>query len=157
MSLKSFLRRLWAGIKKAFEGLKPELKKAISIGVEVVEKMKQYVARPGVDVLTAIIPGDLDDRIKERLREWLPRILAEMKLVERCMDETDPQKVVECGVLTLQQITGDWISDSARKNFYDSLAVMVAQVASDGKLDWSDAKIILKWYYDNVKKNRPDN
>lgn len=147
----SIFKKFWNAIKKAFEGLKPEFKTAIHIGVSVVDKMKTFVESPTADVLTAIIPGDLDDKIKEQLRKYLPRIVTEMKLAEQCTELTDPNEIVACAINTLQQIGGDWISDDAKKNFYDSLAVLIAQVASDGKLTWDDAKAVIKWYYDHKK------
>lgn len=152
MSVGTFLKKLWNGVKKLFQGLKPELKKAIEIGATIVDNMKKFAESPAADLLTAIIPGDLDDKVKAKLRELLPKILTEMKLVESCTGLTDSNEIVACGIRTLQQIAGDHIKDSARKNFYDSLAVMIAEVAADGKLSWDDSKIILKWYYDNVKE-----
>jgi hypothetical protein len=140
MSLKSFFRKIWEGIKKAFEGLAPDLKEAIHIGVIVVDNMKTFIEGEAADVLTAIIPGQLDDVIKERLRAFLPKILIEMKLAEQCSELTDPSEIVACAIKTLQQIGGD------------CLAVMIAEVASDGKLTWDDSKAIIKWYNDNVKK-----
>lgn len=147
----SIFKKIWSGIKKAFEGLKPELKNAIHVGVTVVNNMKSFVDSPAADILTALIPGDLDDQIKLKLREYLPKILIEMKLAENCSELTKPDEVVACAIKTLQQIGGDWISDDAKKNFYDSLAVLIAQVASDGKLSWDDAKAVIKWYYDHKK------
>lgn len=149
----SIFKKIWSGIKKIFEGLKKEFKDAIHIGVIIVDKMKTFVESGTADVLTAIIPGTLDDKIKDRLREYLPKILIEMKLAESCTGLSDPNEIVACAIKTLQQINGDWVSESAKKNFYDSLAVLIAQVASDGKLSWDDAKTIIKWYYDHVQKS----
>lgn len=149
--LMNFFKKLWAGIKKVFEKFAPELKNAIHIGVTVVDKMKSFVESPTADVLTAIIPGDVDDKVKDLLRQYLPKIVIEMKLAERCSELTDPNEIVACAIKTLQQIGGDWISDDAKKNFYDSLAVLIAQVAADGKLTWDDAKAVIKWYYDHKK------
>jgi hypothetical protein len=147
----SIFKKIWSGIKKAFDGLKPEFKNAIHVGVTIVDKMKSFTESPVAGVITALIPGDLDDKIKEKLREYLPKILIEMKLADSCTGLSDPNEIVACAVKTLQQIGGDWISDDAKKNFYDSLAVLIAQVASDGKLSWDDAKAVIKWYYDHKK------
>jgi len=155
MSLGTFIHKIWLGVKKLFSGLKQELKDAIHIGVVIVDAMKTFVFSPEADILTAIIPGNLDDAIKTKLREFLPRIVTEMKLADRCGQLTDPNEILKCAIQTLQTIEGDWVSDAAKKNFYDSLAVMIAQVAADGKLDWDDAKVILKWYYDHVYKAAP--
>jgi uncharacterized protein (DUF2267 family) len=152
MPLGTFLKKIWNGIKKHFAKLPQELKDSIHIGVVVVDAIKAFVFSPEADILTTIIPGDIDDKIKAKLREFLPRIVVEMKLADRCGTLTDPNEILKCAIDTLQTISGDWVSDSAKKNFYDSLAVMIAQVASDGKLDWNDGKTILKWYFDHVYK-----
>lgn len=148
MSLSKFLKKIWQGIKKLFDGLTPKLKDAIHIAVTIVEKIKNFVAGPGADVLTAIIPGELDDAIKDKLREWLPKIFIELKLVEECAGETDPNKIVECGIRTLQKISGDFQSA-----FLHDLSILIAQVAADGKLTWSDAVFILEWYYKQHPKS----
>lgn len=155
MSLKTFVNRILGELKKAFSRMKPEIKKAVAIGVLVVDNIRKFVDSPIADVITTLIPGDVDDKVKILLREHLPKVFAEMKLVEQCGQLTDPNEIVFCGIRTLQQISGDWLKDGARKNFYDSLAVLLAQVAADGKLDWDDAKLIEKWYYDN-KHNKTE-
>ena len=151
MSLKKFFQRIWDSIENFFQGLLPELKDAIAIGVTVVDNMKKVMENPVVDVLTAIIPGDLDDQIKNRLRALLPKILVDLRLASECSELSDPNEIVKCAIKTLQQIGGDFISDSAKKNFYDSIAVLVAQVAADGKLSWDDSKYVIKWYYDHKR------
>lgn len=147
----NFFKQLWQGIKRIFDKLPKEFKTAIHVGVTVVDAMKNFVDSGVADVITSIIPGDLDDKIKDALRKYLPKIVTEMKLAEQCSELTDPNEIVACAIKTLQQIGGDWISDDAKKNFYDSLAVLIAQVASDGKLTWDDAKAVIKWYYDHKK------
>ena len=152
MSLKSVFKKVWGSIKEAFNKLPAKSKTALLIAVTIVDNMKKFVESPVADVMTALIPGTADDVVKERLRLWLPKIFIEMKLAEQCAGLTDPNEIVACGVKTLQQIGGDWISDSAKKNFYNSLAVLIGEVASDGKLTWDDLQWITKWYNDNVKK-----
>lgn len=66
MSLESFLTRIWNQIKALFEGIPSELKTAIHIGVEVTENLKTIVDSPAADILTAIIPGNIDDEVKRR-------------------------------------------------------------------------------------------
>jgi len=68
MSLSSFLSKIWSQIKALFDGIPAELKTAIHIGVEVTEKIKTFVDSPAADILTAIIPGDIDDEVKNWLR-----------------------------------------------------------------------------------------
>lgn len=147
-----FIRKIIQALKDLFHKLPEEAKNAIHIGVVVVEKIKTFVDSPAVDVLTAIIPGTIDDAIKTKLREALPKILMELKLADTCGSLTDPQQITSCAISTLQKIGDDFISDAAKKRFYDSIAVLVATVAADGKLDLSDAAYAIKWYYDHVYK-----
>lgn len=63
------------------------------LGVLVTENIKNFVDSPVADVLTAIIPGDIDDEIKNWLRAKLPTILAELKLADSCSALTDPTEI----------------------------------------------------------------
>lgn len=147
MSLLSFLEKIWQGIKNLFDGMPEELKTAIHIGVIVTDNVKKFVDSPAADALTAIIPGEIDDDIKNLLRAKLPEILTELKLADSCSGLTDPAAITACAVKVLQGIAGD-----AQSAFLHNLSVMVAQVAADGKLTWSDGVYLLEWYYQNVYK-----
>ena len=147
MSLQSFLTKLWSEIKNMFDGIPSDLKVAVHIGVAVTEAVKAFVDSPAADVLTAIIPGDLDDELKDLLRAKLPGILAELKLADSCSGLTDPSQITACAVKVLQGLDGD-ISSA----FLHSLSILIAQVAADGKLTWSDGVYILEWYYQNEYK-----
>lgn len=65
---QTFVAKLWKKVPD-------ELQDKVSIGVRIVEKLKDIVNSPTADIVTAIIPGDLDDKIKEYLRVLLPKIL----------------------------------------------------------------------------------
>ena len=47
----------------------------------------------------------------------------------------------------MQGLDGD-----VQSSFLHSLSVLVSQVASDGKLTWSDGVYLLEWYYQNEYK-----
>ena len=75
MSFGNFLKKIWGGIKSIFNDLPHDLKNAVHIGVVVTENVKNFVDSGNADILTAIIPTEVDDVIKTRLRANLPRIL----------------------------------------------------------------------------------
>lgn len=142
MSLKSFLSKIWTSIKSLFDGLPAEFKTAINIGVVITDNIKKFVDSPAADVLTLLIPGDIDDKIKDLLRAKLPVILTELKLADSCAGLTDPNEITACAIKVLQGLTGD-----IQSAFFHNLSILVAQVAADGKLSWSDGVYILEWYY----------
>ena len=148
MSLTTFLTKIWAGIKNLFDGFPSELKIAVYIGVIVTEAIKAFVDSPEADVLTAIIPGSIDDDIKNLLRAKLPTILTELKLADSCSSLTDPAQITACAIKVLQGLDGD-----IKSAFLHNISILVAQVAADGKLTWSDGVYILEWYYQNVDKS----
>jgi hypothetical protein len=148
MSFGNFLGKIWGGIKSIFNDLPHDLKTAIHIGVVVTENVKKFTDSSTADILTAIIPGELDDEIKIKLRANLPKILTELKLADKCAGLTDTNAIVKCAIDTLQQTQGDF-----KSAFLHDLSILVAQVASDGKLDWKDGTYILQWYYTHKFKN----
>ncbi|TWJ01702.1 hypothetical protein JN11_01856 [Mucilaginibacter frigoritolerans] len=147
MSLKTFIEKIWADVKTLFENIPTELKTAIHIGVLITENIKAFVDSPAADVLTAIIPGDIDDDIKNWLRAKLPTVLTELKLADSCSSLTDPQQITACAIQVLQGLDGD-----VKSAFLHNLSIFIAQVASNGKLTWADGVSILEWYYQNDYK-----
>jgi hypothetical protein len=147
MSLQTFLSRIWQQIKSLFEGIPAELKTAIHIGVLVTENIKSFTDSPVADVLTVLIPGDIDDKIKDWLRAKLPVIMTELKLADSCSSLTDPNEITACAIKILQGLDGD-----VKSAFLHNLSVLIAQVATDGKLSWSDGVYILQWYYEHEYK-----
>src|ERR1700750_1738542 len=107
MSLQSFLAKIWSQIKALFEGIPAELKTAVHIGVVVTQNIKNFVDSPAADIFTTIIPGDIDDDVKNWLRAKLPTILTELKLADSCSGLTDPNAITACAVKVLQELDGD--------------------------------------------------
>jgi hypothetical protein len=147
MSIKLFLTRLWETIKSLFNSFPDKLKAAVQIGIIITENIKTIIDSPIADILTAIIPGDIDDKVKQALRVGIPVILADLKLTNQCSDLTDPQEITKCAIETLKTLDGD-----IRSAFLHNLSILIAQVAADGKLSWTDGVCILEWYYQNKFK-----
>ena len=147
MSLQKFLSKVWGQVKALFDGIPSELKTAVHIGVVVTENIKTFVDSPGADILTAIIPGDIDDQVKNLLRAKLPAILTELKLADSCEALTDPQAITGCAIKTLHMLNGN-----VNSAFLHNISILVSQVAADGKLSWSDGVYILEWYYQHEYK-----
>jgi len=147
MSLKTVINKIWDEIAAIFNGFPAEMKTSIHIGVVVTENIKTFVDSPAADILTKLIPGYIDDDIKNWLRAKLPTILTELKLADSCAGPTDPQQITTCAVKVLQGLDGD-----VKSAFLHNLSIFVAQIASNGKLTWADGVAILEWYYQNEYK-----
>lgn len=154
MSLKTFFKNLFSGFKPKIKGLDIKIKNGLHIGVTIAEGLKKVMDTPVPDILTAIIPGEWDDKLKDLIRAKLPQVLIELKLVENCAGLTDSVQIIQCATRELEKLVGDDIKAAARINFLDSIAVMIAQIASDGKLTLDDAKYLVKPYYDLIYKSK---
>ncbi|MGY4539620.1 hypothetical protein ACVW0P_004056 [Mucilaginibacter sp. UYNi724] len=147
MSIKSFFSKIWGTIQSLFNKFPSEIRSAVHIAVTVTENVKRFVDSPVSDILTTLIPGDIDDKIKQSLRSALPVILTNLKLADKCGELTDSEEIIKCAVKTLQGL------DSNVKSAYlHNLSVMIARVAADGELTWSDGVCVVEWYYKNKFK-----
>jgi hypothetical protein len=142
MSLKKFLAHLWQQIKHLWDGIEAETKKLVPIAIHIVQAIKTLEDTHLADVLTAIIPGDIDDHLNQKLREFLPKILLELNMVDAIANITDPneQLIAIIGKIHLSP-------DAAKDVFYHGLASLIMQELSDGKFTWSDAIAVAEFYY----------
>lgn len=140
--MNKFLSNLWQKIKLFFNGIPAHLKAAVHIGVAVTENIKLFVDSPVTDIITALIPGDVDDKVKNLIRTALPGILIQLKLADKCANENDPQKTTTCAIKIIQELKGD-----IKNAFLHNLSILISQVAADGKLTWKDGAYIMEWYY----------
>jgi hypothetical protein len=151
--IKELVSQAFAYIKGKWYHFKPEVRSSIHLGVEIVERIKNIEENPLVDVLTQIIPGETDDAIKNILRTFVPVVLIELKLVDACADEKDPAKLVICASKVFTQVTNDWVKDGITASDMTNLAAFIAMRAEDG-LQWTDAYMGGKYYYDNIYSKR---
>src|SRR5688500_15896141 len=149
MPIDKFLLGIWAAIQRIFKRFPKPLKAAIHTGVIITEQLRNFTDSGVADILTAIIPGDVDDRIKFTLRTELPRIVENLKLAENCANQKDVNAIMKCAISTLQNISKDF-----EMAFLHSISIMIAQALSDGKLTWSDGVFVIEWYYKHVHKNK---
>ncbi len=153
MSLKSILNAIGNFFANLFKDLAPIAKKAVAIGVQVTDAIKKFdTEHPDVtDIITKLIPGDADDRAAALIREKLPSVMIELRLVDATLGLTDPNEIVAAGTKVIQQLAGDY-----KSSFLNSLSIILSQVAADGKLDWDDAVYLGKWYYDHKNVDEVD-
>lgn len=150
--MKKLLNKIWAFIQRLFGNINPILQKAVAIGADVAEKIKNFdTSNPYIgDIITTLIPGTVDDAIKVKLRQMLPNIVVELQLVKATQGLKDPDQIMLAAVKVIQQLDGDY-----KSAFLHNLSIMAAQVAADGKLTWSDAVFLMEWYY-NTKVKKAD-
>lgn len=95
----TFIVKLW---KKVPDELKIELVKI----VDIVERIKSFVDSPGIDLLTAVIPGNADDEIVSWLREKLADIISGLNLLDKHSSEYTSSDLHNIATLLTMEVTG---------------------------------------------------
>lgn len=139
--------KLWSWIKKQFKGLNEEAKKLLPIAVEIVEKIKQGVEGPVGDVITALIPGSVDDAIRAKLKDWLPKLILQMALVESITNIEDEEERIKAVLDKIRMSP-----DELKNVYYHGLCALIIEKLSDGNFSWSDAVVVSEYYYTHFKK-----
>jgi hypothetical protein len=150
MSLKSFLSQIWADIKSLFDKLPGELKLAAQIAVTITQSIKTLTDLPAAGILTVLIPGNIDDKIKTWLNQQLPDILTSLRLVEALSESKDPDEITASAIKIIQGM-----DKNIQNAFLHDLGVLIAQEiakAQNSTLSWSDGIYIIEWYYQHKLK-----
>ena len=153
MKITTILKKIWKAIGKVFHKIDEETKKLIPIAVNIVEAIKNFEASSTMDfvefVVTTAIPGDADDKIIAKVRsitkEWLPKILLELKVVQSITDLTDDNA-------KLQAILAELKLTSTKGILYKGIAAKFLELMADGKFDFDDACNLVSYYFANKDK-----
>lgn len=79
--LSLFINNFPAFVEKLFKKIPEELKEQLSTVIAVVNGVKSFVDSPLSDVLVAIIPSTIDDKVKDWLEKRLPEVLEKLNLI----------------------------------------------------------------------------
>lgn len=92
MKLKNLFAKITRFIAGIFNKVDKAAKKFIPIGIEIVNRIKKFADSDTADLLTLLIPGDLDNALKEFLRKVTPSILIGLRNWDSIMNVQDPSK-----------------------------------------------------------------
>lgn len=141
----SFLKNLWHSIKSLFEGLRVKSKVWVHLAIIVMQNVKMVMDSPVPDVLTSIVPGEADDKIKGLVRLWIPKVLLELNMMEVVANITDVNEQLNAILAKIK------LSSQETKNiFWHGLGSLLIEKFSDGKFTWADSVAVAQYYYDHI-------
>jgi hypothetical protein len=73
----------------------------IDTALKVTTALKNILSSPVADIITAIIPGDVDNTIRVKLVDGLGKVTAALAIAESCKDITDLNEKLQCFVTQL--------------------------------------------------------
>lgn len=153
--MKKLLQKIWNAIRLVFNKADEGTKRLVPIAINVVQGLKSVMDSPVDDILLSIIkaaiPGDADDILIDRItvvvREYLPKVLLDLKMVESIANIEDQNEQLKA---ILEQFKLS--SDETKNIFYHGMSCLILEKLSDGELSWSDAIAISEYYYQNIAK-----
>lgn len=152
MSLGTFLKKIFKAISNLFNEAVHEVRDiALPIAINAVNALKTIVDFDSPDLLGSII-GNVGVKVEEILRRELPKILIELKLVSSVVNAGDSNEIIKAALKELQLS-----SDAAKNAFYHSISAMLATALADGKLTWSEAVVLVEYYFKNNPNSKTNN
>ena len=75
----------------------------IDLALRLTTALKNILASPVADIITAIIPGDLDNVIRTQLLNATVKAVEVLTIADTCKQCTDTQEKLKCFVAQIQQ------------------------------------------------------
>lgn len=132
-------------------------RKVIPFVIEVVNNVKDWDSQNPqfADLLTALIPGTWDDKLKEKMRAALKIALEQAAIFTTCLDMEDEDAKIACIITQLQSITN---ADTRALKWAEIAAYATKYIADDEKLDINEIAALVKMVYENthIEDDEPD-
>ena len=75
----------------------------IDTALTITSELKKMLSSPVADIITAIIPSDIDNVIRQQIISALGKAVEALTIVETCKQYTDVNEKLKCFVAQLQQ------------------------------------------------------
>jgi hypothetical protein len=135
--------KLGQWFKRQMRNISEDAKTLIPAAIAVTNQWKAFIDSPVADLVTALIPGNVDDAIKNKLREKLPAVLLKLQLAHAIAGIEDINEQLKA-ILDVLKLSGD----DAKDRFYHEFCYTTIEVLSDGKLTMGEASILAQMYFD---------
>lgn len=155
MKLKQFLAKIWSFIAIMWAKATDEVKTLTPIAIKAVNVLKTINETTSGDViqmiLEAVIPGSGDgpliDKLRERLKCILPKILTGLQIGESIANIQDPNEQLKAIIAAINMSP-----DSTKNMYYHGLCALIIEDLADGKLTLGESAQIAEFYYTKIYK-----
>ncbi len=145
MSLcKNFGRKVKALLRK----VDAELERLGPVVLKITGGIKKALEGPAGDLLTMIIPGDLDNHLRENLVKHLTTAIDYLNIIDTCKDKTGEEKV-KCFIEELKKK-----SPKVRESLLIKLASIITSLMHSGNLRQNEYDTFIQLQY---SLSKPDN
>lgn len=141
------LRKIGEALKSLFGRQYKLFKENSELAVKITNTLKDALNNPLVDILTAIIPGDLDDKIKKKAREVVDRAAKEIAVAHKLVQASASNQEAWAGLIKHLQT----IVPEGRTAFWVQFSGKVNEFLADGKIDFNEGVILTQMLFKEKK------
>jgi len=146
--MKNLFQQILNWVKGTLGNLLEHFKGVAKIAVEITTKLKFIVESEALDVAVDLIPGNLDNKILDKIRIILPQVIKRVSLVAGIVSESDSNsEAIQKFIAHLRSLNPE-----GRKAFWVTFAAEMNIALSDGKLTFAEAVILTQLTYTELIK-----
>lgn len=147
--MKKFFRRLLDFVKDKYKDLFVLFRNNSEVAVKVTYNLKKVVESPVLDVITDIIPGDLDDKIQEKLRLIVPIVAQKLAIANGILKESETDSNAVAAII--EYLKSPELNIGARVSFWIMFSGELNKALSDDKMTLSEAVALAQLVYTEIK------
>ncbi len=141
-----FIKRIWKAISSLWNRVDDYLEQHVEQALAVTGGLKKFLESPVADVIEAIIPGDIDRIVRERLLQATKVSVTALGIVDTCKGLSDADKF-RCIVAELQKLPSD-----GRDAVLFKLAALITKNLNGAKLPQRTYDLLVQGKYFELKK-----
>lgn len=122
------------------------------ISITIVENLKKALDSNVTDLVTALIPGEIDNVVVAKLREVLPIVLEKVALSNNIVKTGKTHsEIIDLVLKHLKKANED-----SKRLFWITLAAELNVALSNGKLSFSEGLLLSQLVYKEFKKRKEE-
>jgi hypothetical protein len=148
--MKELFGKIVVWVRGVLGTLLDHFKGVAKVAVEVTTKLKFIVESEALDVAVDLIPGDVDNKILDKVRVVLPQVIKRVSLVAGIVSESDSNsEAIQKFIAHLRTLNPE-----GRKAFWVTFAAEMNIALTDGKLTFAEAVILTQLSYTEFVKSK---
>ncbi len=116
-----FCKNLRNRLKRALQHFDSYVEEHVEVALKITTTLKQLLTSPVADIVTALIPGDVDNVVRQHLLAALERAMDTLMIVEKCRQHNDVNDKLQCFAEQLQ-LTSPELQDALLQKLASLLA-----------------------------------
>lgn len=147
--MKDLIQKIIDFVKGRFQNLFEIFRLNSEVAVKVTNTLKSIVESPITDYATDLIPGDLDDKIHEKLKVIIPIVAQKMAIAHGILSVNDRDTDAVSAII--EHLKNE-VNPGLKISFWIMFAGELNIALSDGKITLSEAVALSQIIYAESKK-----